>query len=315
MSSKDLKINKAAETYLKQLKIPKSLEEDTERLVFKMMSHDAFGNPNYKWSLNDFELGSRLGRGKFGRVYIAREKKTGYIVALKTLFKREIVRGRVERQTLREIEIQSHLKHPNILQLLAWFHDSHRIYLILEYAGKGEIYKHLKMAEGGRFNEHLSAKYIYQVADALSYCHQNHVIHRDIKPENLLLTITGDVKLADFGWSVHAPSLNRETMCGTLDYLPPEMVEGLSYKQYVDHWCLGILCYEFLVGKPPFESEDQEETYRKIRSGQVYYPDYISPGAKDLISKLLVHRSEKRLSLKEVMHHPWIEANRNRTRT
>ncbi|CAH1174043.1 unnamed protein product [Phaedon cochleariae] len=302
-------INDEAEKHLKTLKIPHGIESDTRELVYTMISHEAFGNPDYKWSLNDFELGKRLGRGKFGRVYLAREKKTGFVVALKTLLKRELVKARVERQTLREIEIQSHLKHPNILQLLAWFHDSYRIYLILEYAGKGELYKHLKASPQGHFNEHLAAKYVYQVADALNYCHQNEVIHRDIKPENLLLTITGDIKLADFGWSVHAPSLVRKTMCGTLDYLPPEMVEGREYKHYVDHWCLGVLCYEFLTGNPPFESPKQEDTYEKIKCVEVKYPEYMSPGAKDLISKLLVHRSEKRLSLPQVMKHPWILAN------
>lgn len=84
-----------------------------------------------------------------------------------------------------------------------------------------------------------AAKYTYQVADALQYCHQKKVIHRDIKPENLLLADNGDVKLADFGWSVHAPSFRRKTMCGTLDYLPPEMVRGHEYDQCVDQWCLG----------------------------------------------------------------------------
>ncbi|XP_074040858.1 aurora kinase B [Leptinotarsa decemlineata] len=304
------KVNEETEQYLKTLKIPQGLENDTRLMVSNMLSHDAFGNNEYKWSLDDFELGQRLGRGKFGRVYVARERKTGFIVALKTLLKRELVKGRVERQTLREIEIQSHLKHPNILQLLAWFHDSHRIYLILEYAGRGELYKHLKSSPGGRFNEHLSAKYIYQVADALNYCHQNEVIHRDIKPENLLLTTLGDVKLADFGWSVHAPSLKRNTMCGTLDYLPPEMVEGREYRHYVDHWCLGVLCYEFLTGSPPFESEDQDSTYKKIQAVDVKYPDSIPSGARDLISRLLVHRSEKRMSLPEVMQHPWVQRNK-----
>lgn len=77
------------------------------------------------------------------------------------------------------------------------------------------------------------------MADALQYCHENHVIHRDIKPENLLLTLNGNIKLADFGWSVHAPSKQRRTMCGTLDYLPPEMVEHKKYGTYVDQWCLG----------------------------------------------------------------------------
>ncbi|KAK9886173.1 hypothetical protein WA026_015684 [Henosepilachna vigintioctopunctata] len=111
----------------------------------------------------------------------------------------------------------------------------------------------------------LSAKYTHQVADALDYCHQNDVIHRDIKPENLLLTINGDVKLADFGWSIHAPKPRRTTMCGTLDYLPPEILNGKSYGHYVDLWCLGVLFHEFLVGSPPFKSSGTEETYEKIR--------------------------------------------------
>ena len=220
--------------------------------------------------MNDFDVGAPLGRGKFGRVFLAREKNTHYMVALKTLYKNELMKSRVEKQALREIEIQSHLRHPHILQLFTYFHDTKRIYLVLEFAAKGELYKELKRQPHERFNEHLSAKYTYQVADALEYCHKNNVIHRDIKPENLLLTHNGDIKLADFGWSVHAPSNKRNTMCGTLDYLPPEMVSGERYDIFVDHWCLGILCYEFLVGRPPFLSDNSEETYAKIKKVDIH---------------------------------------------
>ncbi|KAL3282287.1 hypothetical protein HHI36_005475 [Cryptolaemus montrouzieri] len=285
--------------------IKSSIDESAD-LARRIMCHKAYGNPNYPWSLNDFELGNRLGRGKFGRVFLAREKKTGYLVALKTLLKKELVKGRVETQILREIEIQSHLKHPNILQLLCWFHDDYRIYMALEYAGQGELYTHLQKAPGGHFDEYLSAKYTYQVADALEYIHEMKVIHRDIKPENLLLTLSGNIKLADFGWSVHAPSSKRSTMCGTLDYLPPEMVEGRQYGHYVDLWCLGVLCYEFLVGRPPFESAGQDETYRKIRQIDMQFPSWVPPGARDLISRLLVHDAQKRLPIQQVMKHPWI---------
>lgn len=100
-------------------------------------------------------MANRLGRGKFGRVFLAKEKRTGFIVALKTLIKNEIRKGNVERQILREIEIQTHLDHPNILKLYTWFHDEHRIYIVLEFAGHGELYKHLKNAPNGRFSEHL----------------------------------------------------------------------------------------------------------------------------------------------------------------
>ncbi|EGV96668.1 Serine/threonine-protein kinase 13 [Cricetulus griseus] len=105
---------------------------------------------------------------------------------------------------------------------------------------------------------------IEELADALTYCHEKKVIHRDIKPENLLLGLRGEVKIADFGWSVHTPSLRRKTMCGTLDYLPPEMIEGRTYNEKVDLWCIGVLCYELLVGQPPFESSSHNETYKRI---------------------------------------------------
>jgi len=124
--------------------------------------------------------------------------------------------------------------------------------------------------------------------------------------ENLLLTLDGDIKLADFGWSVHAPSSCRKTMCGTLDYLPPEMVKQKEYNEKVDNWCVGVLCYEFLVGKPPFESEDNKTTYKKIVSVAVQYPSFIKPCAKDLISKLLKLNPKARLELPDVMNHFWI---------
>lgn len=114
-------------------------------------------------------------------------------------------------------------RHPNILRLYTWFHDDSKIYLALELASEGELYKHLQNSPNGRFPEDRSASYTYQVADALHYCHLNNVIHRDLKPENIMLTVGDQIKLADFGWSAHTHSNKRKTMCGTLDYLPPEM--------------------------------------------------------------------------------------------
>jgi aurora kinase A len=260
-----------------------------------------------KWSLNDFDIGRPLGKGKFGNVYLAREKTTEYIVALKVLFKSQLQKAGVEHQLRREIEIQSHLKHPHVLRLLNWFHDSSRIYLILEYAANGELYKELQKNQ--RFNEQRTATYIFQLADALMYCHAKKVIHRDIKPENLLLGITGDLKIADFGWSVHAPSSRRTTLCGTLDYLPPEMIEGRAHNEKVDLWSLGVLCYEFLVGKPPFEAEGHSETYKRIARVDLHFPNYVSDGARDLISKLLRRLPNDRISLLQVMNHQWITMN------
>ncbi|KAL1873970.1 hypothetical protein VTK73DRAFT_671 [Phialemonium thermophilum] len=260
-----------------------------------------------QFHLGMFEIGRPLGKGKFGRVYLARERSTGFVCALKTLYKAELQSCRAEGQVRREVEIQSNLRHPNILKLYGHFHDSKRIFLILEFAGKGELYKHLRREN--RFPEWKAAQYIAQCAAALRYLHRKHVIHRDIKPENILLGIHGEIKIADFGWSVHAPSRRRQTLCGTLDYLPPEMIvrtgKDGSYNEKVDLWSLGVLTYEFLVGEAPFE-DTKAMTERRIARADMTIPSFVSPEARDLIKRLLVLDPEKRLPLEDVEQHPWI---------
>lgn len=129
-----------------------------------------------QWHLGMFEIGKPLGKGKFGRVYLAKERSSGFVCALKVLHKSELQQGKVEKQVRREIEIQSNLAHPNILRLFGHFHDAKRIFLILEFAGKGELYKHLRREQ--RFPEWKAAQYIAQMAAALKYLHRKHVMHR-----------------------------------------------------------------------------------------------------------------------------------------
>lgn len=259
-----------------------------------------------QWSLNDFEIGKPLGRGKFGAVYLAREKKSKYIVAIKVLHKSQLLKAGVEHQLRREIEIQSHLRHRNILRMYGYFYDSKRIYLILEYSPGGELYK--RLTQKGHFSERTSAKYISDLATALDFCHAKHVIHRDIKPENLLVGAHGEMKIADFGWSVHAPTSRRNTLCGTLDYLPPEMVEGRDHDKNVDVWSLGVLLFEFLYGGPPFEAEGHSATYRRISRVDLKFPSRpeVSEDAKDLIRGFLVKEPHLRIPLKDVPKHPWV---------
>nr|XP_043611278.1 serine/threonine-protein kinase Aurora-3-like [Erigeron canadensis] len=260
------------------------------------------------WSIDDFEIGKPLGKGKFGRVYLARESKSKYIVALKVIFKEQVEKYKMHHQLKREMAIQTSLRHPNVLRLYGWFHDNEKIYLILEYAHGGELYKELRRSR--HFSEKQAATYIASLAQALAYCHEKHVIHRDIKPENLLLDHEGRLKIADFGWSVQSKT-KRHTMCGTLDYLAPEMVEKKAHDYAVDNWTLGVLCYEFLYGVPPFEADSQADTFRRIMKVDLTFPftPRVSTEAQNLIIQLLVKDSAKRLSLEKILEHPWIIKN------
>ncbi|KAL7229471.1 hypothetical protein ACSBR2_008056 [Camellia fascicularis] len=149
--------------------------------------------------------------------------------------------------------------------------------------------------------------YIANLAQALAYCHEKDVIHRDIKPENLLLDHEGCLKIADFGWSVQSTS-KRHTMCGTLDYLAPEMLENKVHNYAVDNWTLGILCYEFLYGVPLFEAESQTDTFRRIVKVDVSFPStpQVSAEAKNLISRIWsqVHDSKESIQLYSKVYCP-----------
>eukprot|EP01129_Flabellula_baltica_P013231 TRINITY_DN610_c0_g1_i1.p1 TRINITY_DN610_c0_g1~~TRINITY_DN610_c0_g1_i1.p1 ORF type:complete len:283 (-),score=73.83 TRINITY_DN610_c0_g1_i1:2073-2873(-) len=247
-----------------------------------------------EFTISDFELGKPLGQGKFGNVYLAREKRSSFIVALKVLWKKMLVQYRVTNQLKREVEIQAQLDHPNVAKLFGWFHDDDRVYLILEYAPGGEVFSAL--AKEITFSEVRTAKYICELSVALDYLHS----------ENLLLSYDDTIQIADFGWAVHTKS-RRGTVCGTPDYFPPEMVNEDTHDYTVDIWCLGVLMYEFLVGDPPFMSGSENETYDKIVALDIEWPPGISELAKDLITKLLQKNPEDRLPLSEVPSHPFIQ--------
>lgn len=245
---------------------PSSAAHESMRASSSSFGHgDRAGpKPSPKLHLGMFEIGKPLGKGKFGRVYLARHRTSGYVCALKVLNKEEISRDGAQKHIRREIEVQSNLRHPGCLGFYGWFHDSRRIFLILEFAPGGELYKVLRKQR--RFAPRQAARYCVQVAQALDYLHSKNIMHRDLKPENLLIGLHGELKLADFGYSVHAPSDRRETLCGTLDYLPPEMLtsgKSKAYTRAVDQWTLGVLTYELLTGEAPFE-DSQVMTHRRI---------------------------------------------------
>ena len=265
-------------------------------------------------SLSHFDIGRKLGCGKYGHVYLAREKSCKFIVALKQISLRQLDEDGMHHQLLREIEIQSHLRHVNVLRMYGFFVEDAHVYLVLEFAPRGQLYDYL-VAEK-HFGEKKTAHYIGDLACAFHFCHVKHIIHRDIKPENLLLGFNNVIKISDFGWSVHAPRDRRQTMCGTLDYLSPEMVanatgERVAYDHSVDIWCLGVLMYEFLYGNPPFfepDTSDSHKTYTRITRVDLHFPAKppVSDDAKDLIRRMIVREPERRIRLVDVVQHRWL---------
>ncbi|CAG0897702.1 unnamed protein product [Cyprideis torosa] len=207
----------------------------------------------------------------------------------------------------------------------------------MEYASGGNLHDLMIEQSQKRFAEPQAAKFVFELCSALAYCHALKVIHRDIKPENLVLDEEGSLKVTDFGSCVHSRDSNgfwklQSTVCGTLDYLAPELVEEKLYKETVDCWCVGILCFELLTGKPPFAKPSPADTKRAIVHNDITFPSFVSPTAKDLIRRvcilaffsvvafapavlirsifcfqLLFKDPAGRLAMEQALEHPWIK--------
>jgi len=281
--------------------------------------------------LSDFVIGRALGRGRFGHVYSATHKATGRRVAVKSLSKAALIREGCVNQLRREVETQARLRHPNIARQLAYFHDANRAIIVLEFCEGGELFRRLQGLPGHRMEEPESRTMVAGVADALRHCHRRSVIHRDVKPENILLDAEGVPKLADFGWSVHAPAPfdGRTTLCGTPEYLAPELAAALvaaetgtvsrsKHGRPADMWALGCLAFELLSGETPFavaRPADDADTETgvlgmaaRIRRCEWDFPAGLDvpTEAADFCRRLLVREPAERMSAEEACGHAWV---------
>nr|SVE84168.1 EOG090X03P9 [Daphnia pulex] len=261
-----------------------------------------FGN-----SIEDYELYEQIGKGGFASVHRAICKANGIPVAIKMINKKLMQAANMTERVRQEVAIHSRLSHPSILQLHAFIEDSDFVYLVLDLCENGEFQRYLKSL-GHPLNEDETREVMSQLLEGLLYLHSHHILHRDLSLANLLLTRDMKIKIADFGLAtqLNHPDQKHMTMCGTPNYISPEVATRSSHGFEADVWGLGCLLYTLLVGRPPFDTDAVKSTLTRVVMADYKLPVTLSAEAKDLIQRLLKKNPKERPTLMEVMKHPFM---------
>ncbi|GAB6019954.1 cAMP-dependent protein kinase [Chamberlinius hualienensis] len=259
------------------------------------------------YKLENFELVKTVGTGTFGRVILCRYRGRNKYYAMKALAISDVIKLKQVEHVRNEKSILAQIDHPFVIKMYWTHHDRKFLYMLFEYVNGGELFTYLRNA--GRFSNSASNFYAAEIVSVLDYLHQRAIVYRDLKPENLLLDHQGHLKITDFGF---AKVLHDRTwtLCGTPEYLAPEIIQSKGHNKAVDWWALGILIYEMLAGYPPFFDENPFGIYEKILAGHIDWPKHIDPVAKDLIKKFLVQDRTRRLGnmkngADDVKNHRW----------
>lgn len=262
-----------------------------------------------KYTLNDFQILRTLGTGSFGRVHLTRSIHNGRFYAMKTLKKERVVNMKQVEHTNDERRMLKLAQHPFIIRMWGTFQDCHNLFMIMDYIEGGELFSLLRKSQ--RFPTPVAKFYAAEVFLAIEYLHELDIIYRDLKPENILLDKNGHIKLTDFGFAKEVSDVTY-TLCGTPDYIAPEVVATKPYNKSVDWWSFGILIFEMLTGYTPFYDPTPMKTYENILNGTITYPDYLPPDILDLLQKLIVKDLSQRLgNLQDgsdgIKNHPWFK--------
>lgn len=258
--------------------------------------------------LADFQVLNVLGTGTFGKVHLCRHKATGLYYCLKVLKKQTIFRFKQMDHIENEKQLLLQLRYPGIVQLYSTFTTKDSLVMLMEYVPGGELFYYIR--RHGRLDESIARLYAAELVCTIIHLHERNIVYRDLKPENILLDSTGHLKLADFGFAKRV--LHKTwTMCGTPDYLAPEIINGKGHDTAVDWWSLGVLIFEMLAGYPPFTDKDMGTLFRKIQEPEkLIIPADFSQDASDLVRRLLVADPTSRLGnihpdIADIRTHPW----------
>ena len=263
----------------------KDKEKEKEKETKEIPVQDKGGDGKVRQiKLSDYEMGETLGTGSFGRVKIAKDKKTGEFVAMKIMKKAEILKSKQADHISNEIKILSMIDHPFVITFGGFTQDDRNLYLALELINGGELFTYLRGV--GRFPVDQARVYIAQIVLIFDYLHNKNIIYRDLKPENILIHKSGFLKLTDFGFAKIVEG-RTYTLCGTPEYLAPEIILNKGHGKPVDWWTCGILLYEMIAGIDPFSDDDPMMVYQKILKGKIKFPSGFDSNAKSLIKHLL----------------------------
>ncbi|ORY66545.1 uncharacterized protein BCR38DRAFT_430612 [Pseudomassariella vexata] len=261
---------------------------------------DEFNNKDLK-NVGNYGLGRLIGKGSFGKVYLANHKLTnGSKVVLKSAKKDDS-------NLAREIHHHRQFVHPHIARLYEVIVTESMVWLVLEYCPGDELYNYL--LKHGPLPVEKVQKTFTQLVGAVSYVHLQSCVHRDLKLENILLDKHENVKLVDFGFTreYEGKSNYLQTFCGTICYSAPEMLKGEKYAgEKVDVWSLGVILYALLCGELPFDDDDDNVTRKKILTEEAKYPDHLPPDAVALLKLLLSKRALIRPTLPDILTHPFL---------
>ena len=253
--------------------------------------------------IGSYELGNTIGRGTFGKVKIGVHLPTNEKVAIKILEKEKIKDKEDSDRVMKEMKFLKTLSHPNIIKVFEILENEKYFFIVMEYAGGGELFHYICRKK--RLNENEASLYYYQIINGIEFMHKHNIVHRDLKPENLLLTQGKLIKIIDFGLSNYFyEGVQLSTPCGSPCYAAPEMVQGKKYSGIkVDIWSSGIILYAMMCGFLPFEEKSNELLFKKISECKVDYPHFLTFTGKDMLKKVLVQKPEDRISVEDIKCH------------
>ncbi|KAN0004451.1 hypothetical protein ACTFIZ_010616 [Dictyostelium cf. discoideum] len=262
-------------------------------------------------NLSNFIIKHLVGKGGFGKVFQVIHVDTQKVYALKVIKKNHIIAKKSVVNTLAEKDILKKISHPFIVNLHYAFQNEKKLYLVMDFINGGQLFYHLQ--KEAIFSEDQVRFYMAELILALEHLHDSNIVHRDLKPENILLDSQGHCILTDFGLAKLEVKTNNETFsfAGTLEYMAPEMIQHATCGKAVDWWSIGILMYDMMIGKPPFEHKNRALMQEKIISEKAKFPKFVSSSARSLINGLLTKDPTKRLGANgaiEIKRHPFFKS-------